>query len=107
MPEHLTRSERRRVESYRRIGTDIIIGRVEIDLEKCGGCSLCAAACPSHVLEVVDKQSRMIAGSPTCFSCGCCAAICPEGAIELTAFLEFHGAFRYLDRGAPEPPRRF
>jgi heterodisulfide reductase subunit A-like polyferredoxin len=106
MPEHLTASQRRHIESYRRIGTDIVAGQVRIDLDRCGGCSLCASTCPSSALEVVGKKSRMIPGTSVCFSCGCCAAICPDGAIELTTFIQFHGAFRYLDRGEPVPPRK-
>ena len=107
MPEHLRRRERHHIESYRRIGSDIILGEVQIDQDKCDGCSLCAATCPAKVLEVVDKKARTVADIATCFSCGCCAAICPENAIDLTVFLEFRGAFRYLDRGAPEFPRKF
>ena len=44
---------------------------------------------------------------PMCMSCGDCVAACPEEAIAITAFIEFHKFFRYLDRGKPEPPRRF
>lgn len=107
MPEYVAARERRRFEDFRRIGTDIVVGRVSIDPEICRGCALCASVCPASVLEVVGKKSRMVAGEPICFSCGCCTAICPEGAITLTEFLELRGAFRYLDRGRPEPPRRF
>ena len=107
MPERLTRSERRHIESYRHIGTDIVLGEVKIDQEKCDGCSLCAAVCPASALDVVEKKARMGLETSTCVSCGCCVAICPEKAIELTVFLEFRGAFRYLDRGTPELPRKF
>ena len=107
MPEYLTFKDRLQVESFRRIGVDLILGEVKIDREKCNGCGLCASACPADSVEVKDKKAKMTEEFPMCFGCGNCTAICPEQAIEITRFIEFKRYFRYLDRGQPQRPRKF
>ena len=111
MPEFLTRRDRRTIESFHRIGADVVLGEVKIDHDKCKGCGLCVGCCAASVLKLTGekkaKKSTMVDELPFCMSCGDCAAICPEQAIEITRFLQFKRAFRYLDRGEPYPPRRF
>jgi len=107
MPEFMTWKEKRTIESFLKIGVDVTLGVVNIDQEKCIGCGLCARACAAACLEVVDKKSNMIKELPFCMSCGDCVAICPEDAIELVEFIKFKKAFRYLDRGKPDWPRKF
>lgn len=106
MPEYI--SKKGKIESFHRIGTDVILGKVYIDSEKCIGCGMCTKCCAAASLEVVDKKSRMVEGRLAfCMSCGDCVAICPEAAIDLTDFIEFRGFFKYLDRGKPDWPRKF
>jgi ferredoxin len=107
MPEYLTRKDKTRVESYNRLGEDMILGKVVIDQDKCTGCGLCVGACAASAIELEDKKARMVKDFPACISCGDCVAICPEEAIELVEFIQFHRFFRYIDRGKPEPPRKF
>lgn len=107
MPEFIKRTSLLKVESLKKTGVDITQGAVAVDNEKCNGCGLCISACPGNTLEFRGKECRMIQDLPFCMSCGDCAAICPECAIEVTGFLQFHKAFRYLDRGMPEKPRKF
>jgi ferredoxin len=105
--DKLTRKDRRRIESYRRVGEDVVLGRVEIDAQKCTGCGFCTRACPARALEVANRKARMAGEQPFCFSCGDCVAMCPEKAITLAEYLRFQHFFRYLDRGEPAAPRRF
>ncbi len=107
MPEFLTFSDRRVIESYMNVGKDILLGEVRVDQEACKGCTLCVSACAAASLELVDKKARMVTENPACMSCGDCAAICPEDAIVIVKYIEFKQAFRYLDRGEPSFPRAF
>jgi NADH-quinone oxidoreductase subunit I len=66
-------------------------------LEKCVGCSLCAAACPADCIRVVaaenDPQARVSAGEryaevyeinlSRCIFCGYCEVACPFDAITM------------------------
>ena len=74
-----------------------LLHRHENGLEKCVGCSLCAAACPSDCIRVVpaenDPQDRASAGEryariyeinmSRCIFCGYCELACPFDAITL------------------------
>ncbi|HEY4715747.1 MAG TPA: 4Fe-4S dicluster domain-containing protein [bacterium] len=107
MPEFLTRKDRKNTENFNKIGEDIILGEVSINHETCSGCGLCIPVCVVKALEIVDKKARMVTDLPFCFSCGDCVAICPENSINITKFFHLKRSFRFLDRGQPEPPRRF
>ncbi len=107
MPEYIKLLERRKIESYLKIGEDIILGEIEISLEKCKGCGLCIPTCAGRSIEVIDGKACLPAEIPICIGCGDCAAICPEDAIEVTKFIKLNHSFRYLDRAGPEWPRRF
>lgn len=109
MPESLTWKELLFVEKLDRLGRDLKHGAVEFDESRCKGCGLCEKACFTGVIHGSrDKRPVMHKGvEALCVSCGACTAICPENAVTLTEFLEFHRYFRWLDRGKPQPPRRF
>ena len=67
------------------------------ELEKCVGCSLCAAACPADCIRVVaaenDPENRVSAGEryaavyeinlSRCIFCGYCEVACPFDAITM------------------------
>jgi NADH-quinone oxidoreductase subunit I len=76
--------------------------KFENGLEKCVGCSLCAAACPSDCIRVVAEENtpdnRVSAGErfariyeinmSRCIFCGYCEIACPFDAITLEAEYE-------------------
>lgn len=66
-------------ESYR--------GRVEIDADKCRGCSLCVRDCPANALEL-RRESRdvfqLVYHPDRCAYCGQCELSCNFGAIRLS-----------------------
>jgi 2-oxoglutarate ferredoxin oxidoreductase subunit delta len=107
MPEYLKLKDRWKIESFRKLGEDVVLGTVEIDRDKCRGCGLCVGACAASALELKDKKVKMIDVLPACMSCGDCVAICSRGALKLKGYLQLKRYFRYLDRGEPSLPRKF
>lgn len=70
--------------------------------EKCVGCGLCAAMCPSQCIyiytsegddhkKVVDRYEIDVL---RCLFCGFCVEACPYGAVVLTDFYEYSGYTR-------------
>jgi MinD superfamily P-loop ATPase len=107
MPEHIRLRERLRVESFHRLGKDVILGEIAIDQDKCNGCGLCTHCCAASAIVLKNKKASINDELPACMSCGDCVSICPQQAITLKEFIQFKCYFRYLDRGKPEPPRKF
>ncbi|MDL2343964.1 NADH-quinone oxidoreductase subunit NuoI [Deinococcus sp. MIMF12] len=82
----------------------------ELGLEKCIGCSLCAAACPAYAIYVEaaenDPQHPTSPGERyakvyeinmlRCIFCGLCEEACPTGAVVLGNEFEM-ADFRYRD----------
>jgi NADH-quinone oxidoreductase subunit I len=74
-----------------------ILHRYEDGLEKCVGCELCAAACPSKCILVIAEEnteehrvspgeryaSRYEINLARCIFCGYCEEACPVGAITM------------------------
>jgi ferredoxin len=51
-----------------------------IDLQRCTGCGLCEALCPTTAVKVVG-QHAVIVRPEVCTFCEVCETYCPEGAI--------------------------
>ncbi|NJD21899.1 MAG: ferredoxin family protein [Melioribacter sp.] len=63
-------------------------GDVLIDIEKCKGCELCAAACPQESLELSRKLNSkgyhyIVKIEDNCTGCTNCALVCPDGIIKV------------------------
>ena len=79
-----------------------VLRRHENGLEKCVGCSLCAAACPAHCIRVIAGENtdehRISEGERyaevyeihmlRCIFCGFCVEACPTEALGMTGEYE-------------------
>jgi ech hydrogenase subunit F len=63
-------------------------GMVEVDIECCIGCGLCARDCPSDALSaerLKTKEIRVVHYYDRCINCGQCVLSCRQKAIQLVS----------------------
>jgi len=102
---YITISERMQIPSD---PSEVKMGRVEFDLDKCSSCTYCAQCCPGSAIEMFRKKPRMVNIVPVpCMACGDCVAICPDDAVILVEPVKFDGFFKYIRRGPLEEPRLY
>ena len=53
---------------------------LELNEQKCSGCSMCIFVCPHEVFILKNKKAH-IQDKNACMECGACAKNCPEGAL--------------------------
>lgn len=63
-------------------------GAVQVDTERCKGCSLCVVACPLNLLALADKavnrrgyRYAVQNDVERCTGCTSCAIVCPDACI--------------------------
>ncbi len=61
-------------------------GRIEVDAEKCVGCSTCAQVCIGEAIHLKEEEAgiRLIVWHTSCTFCGLCEYYCPTKAIRQT-----------------------
>ncbi len=57
---------------------------LELDLEKCTGCGMCAQVCPHAVFAINDGKAEIV-DRDACMECGGCETNCPVEAIAVEA----------------------
>lgn len=62
--------------------------RVIIAVDRCKGCGLCVAVCPTTVLALGPLNARgypavILTDNARCTSCTACALICPDAVLEV------------------------
>ncbi|UCD95703.1 MAG: ferredoxin family protein [Candidatus Zixiibacteriota bacterium] len=55
---------------------------LELEQQRCTGCTMCVLVCPHAVFQMTDKEAEII-DRDACIECGACAINCPEEAIRV------------------------
>jgi len=55
---------------------------LELDVDKCTGCGMCAVACPHRVFEIKETKAVIVDGD-ACMECGACSLNCPVEALRV------------------------
>ena len=70
-------------------------GKVSFDYEKCKGCSLCVAFCPTKILKLDTSKLNEkgyhlieVTDMNRCIGCAFCAIICPDSVITVEKWEE-------------------
>lgn len=64
---------------------------IEINSERCKGCSLCVSVCPKKIIKIGNERtangylSAECIDNKKCISCKMCAVMCPDTAITVYA----------------------
>ena len=64
-------------------------GAVVVDTERCKGCGLCVAACPSKVLGLSSQVNAKgynyaeMVNEDACIGCSSCGIVCPDAVISV------------------------
>lgn len=62
-------------------------GAIVVDTEKCKGCGLCAASCPTGAVKMAKQFNgkgynfAVLADPDKCTGCTNCATVCPDSVI--------------------------
>lgn len=81
-------------------------GHIEIEIEKCISCTLCAINCPSGAIKV-DRQAGTWEINPfDCIQCGYCTTKCPKKCLHMVEGYHAPGSEKtvtHYDRPSQEP----
>ncbi|MFI3322216.1 MAG: 4Fe-4S binding protein [Rikenellaceae bacterium] len=64
-----------------------VVGKIEIDKERCKGCGVCVEVCPTKAISlskfVNDKGYHYceLSAADSCVGCANCGLTCPDGCI--------------------------
>lgn len=121
MPWLETRRRERLMDSLDQLGAPVQesvisrqFGNVEIDLEKCNACGMCAVFCPTGALKKSDDKPEDGVGSYLefqafdCVNCHLCADACMKKCLKVHAEVPTAELFDFEPRmiHLPDPPKR-
>jgi formate hydrogenlyase subunit 6/NADH:ubiquinone oxidoreductase subunit I len=58
-------------------------GHIDIDVDQCIKCGICARKCPTNAITVDRDASTWEIQRMQCIQCGCCAEVCPKKCLTM------------------------
>lgn len=58
-------------------------GHIDIDVDACIKCGICAKKCPTNAITVSRDESYWEIQRMQCIQCGCCAEVCPKQCLSM------------------------
>lgn len=82
-------------------------GHIEIEIEKCISCTLCAMNCPSGAIKVDRKARTWEINRMDCVQCGYCTMKCPKKCLHIVEGYTKPDETKQIDRFVrpPDPPK--
>lgn len=82
-------------------------GHVDIDIDKCIFCGICAKKCPSNAISVDRKTRGWTIERMRCIQCRSCVEQCPKKCLGMGISYTQPGTEKVTDRfTGPEPPAK-
>jgi len=80
-------------------------GRIEIEIDDCIFCGICARKCPTDALAVDREAKSWSIARMGCIQCSCCVEVCPKKCLVNEAGYTTPGLEKVFDTfvKAPEP----
>lgn len=72
-------------------------GRLEIEIEHCIFCNLCAKKCPANCLKVDRTEQKWELDPFSCVICGVCVEVCPKQCLALNQLWRKPSQFKQKD----------
>ena len=72
-------------------------GHIEIDMESCISCSLCAKSCPTRSIVVNREEKTWSIDRFDCLACGYCVTVCPKKCLKVVPGYQTPGTEKYTD----------
>jgi len=82
-------------------------GHIEIEIEKCISCTICAISCPSGAIKVDRAAKTWEINRFDCIQCGYCTTKCPKKCLHMEIGYQTPGPEKFVahyDRPAEEAP---
>jgi len=82
------------------IVTLVLFYAIQLNVNKCTGCTTCTINCPTRTLEFNDEENLRVFNYShyQCICCGVCVTACPEGAVGFLHEMKFGRFFQLFPK---------